>query len=153
MIYIYIYIYICMYVCKYVYIYILYVYVYLNEPCLDVAVVISFNVQKAKRENSISYIWHFDPPISWHGCGCSWYHGAPAGVAFYALSTLLGVVKLLLKLRIPQEQVGRIDQHIRGEFPQPAQAVPQGQVFRCFGVHWAAIWHSVNKRREHIELV
>ena len=36
--------------------------------------------------------------------------------------------------------------HLRWEFPQPREAVPQGQVFRCFGVHWAAIWHEQTHR-------
>ena len=90
-----------MYVCKYVYIYILYVYVYLNEPCLDVAVVISF--------------WCISGSLL---LLCKEIAGAPAGVAFSAVGIAIfdGVGKLLLKLRIPQEQeVGGIDQHIRGE--------------------------------------
>ena len=32
----------------------------------------------------------------------------------------------------------------RWELPQPCEAVPQGQILRCIGVHWAAIWHSVS---------
>ena len=34
--------------------------------------------------------------------------------------------------------------HSRWELPQPCEAVPQGQILRCIGVHWAAIWHNVS---------
>ena len=96
-----IYIYICIYIYTYIYIYI-YIYIYnLNEPRLDVAVVISF--------------WCISGSLL---LLCKEIAGAPAGVAFSAVGTAIfdGVGKLLLKLRIPQEQeVGGIDQHIRGE--------------------------------------
>ena len=98
MIYIYIYIYIYVYIYIYIYIYNIY---NLNEPRLDVAVVISF--------------WCISGSLL---LLCKEIAGAPAGVAFSAAGTAIfdGVGKLLLKLRIPQEQeVGGIDQHIRGE--------------------------------------
>ena len=92
------------YISIYIYVYI-YIYIYniynLNEPRLDVAVVISF--------------WCISGSLL---LLCKEIAGAPAGVAFSAVGTAIfdGVGKLLLKLRIPQEQeVGGIDQHIRGE--------------------------------------
>ena len=94
-------IYIYVYIYAYIYIYI-HIYIYnLNEPRLDVAVVISF--------------WCISGSLL---LLCKEIAGAPAGVAFSAVGTAIfdGVGKLLLKLRIPQEQeVGGIDQHIRGE--------------------------------------
>ena len=72
-----------------------------NEPCLDVAVVISF--------------WCISGSLL---LLCKEIAGAPAGVAFSPVGIAIfdGVGKLLLKLRVPQEQeVGGIDQHIRGE--------------------------------------
>ena len=92
-----------MYIYIYIYIYIhIYTYIYnLNEPRLDVAVVISF--------------WCISGSLL---LLCKEIAGAPAGVAFSAVGIAIfdGVGKLLLKLRIPQEQeVGGIDQHIRGE--------------------------------------
>ena len=93
-----IYLYIYMYTYIYIYIYNIY---NLNEPRLDVAVVISF--------------WCISGSLL---LLCKEIAGAPAGVAFSAVGTAIfdGVGKLLLKLRIPQEQeVGGIDQHIRGE--------------------------------------
>ena len=92
------------YISIYIYVYI-YIYIYniynLNEPRLDVAVVISF--------------WCISGSLL---LLCKEIAGAPAGVAFSAVGIAIfdGVGKLLLKLRIPQEQeVGGIDQHIRGE--------------------------------------
>ena len=96
--------YICKYIFKYIhtYIYTVNICIYdLNEPCLDVAVVISF--------------WCISGSLL---LLCKEIAGAPAGVAFSAVGIAIfdGVGKLLLKLRIPQEQeVGGIDQHIRGE--------------------------------------
>ena len=93
-------IYLYIYICIYIYIYIYNIY-NLNEPRLDVAVVISF--------------WCISGSLL---LLCKEIAGAPAGVAFSAVGTAIfdGVGKLLLKLRIPQEQeVGGIDQHIRGE--------------------------------------
>ena len=55
--------------------------------------------------------------------------GALAGVAFSAVGTaiIVGVMKLLLKLRIPEEhEVGGVDQHTHGEsYHSPVKQYPK----------------------------
>lgn len=58
--------------------------------------------------------------------------GALAGVAFSALGTALivGVMKLLFKIRIPEDQeIGGVDQHTHGEsYHSPVKAYPGGRM-------------------------
>jgi len=57
--------------------------------------------------------------------------GALAGVAFSAVGTaiIVGVMKLLLKLRIPEEhEVGGVDQHTHGEsYHSPVKQYPKAK--------------------------
>ena len=57
--------------------------------------------------------------------------GAMAGVAFSAVGTaiIVGVMKLLVKLRIPEDQeVGGVDQHTHGEtYHSPVKQYPKAK--------------------------
>ena len=56
--------------------------------------------------------------------------GAAAGVAFSAVGTaiIVGVMKMLVKLRIPEEhEIGGVDQHTHGEtYHSPVKQYPKG---------------------------
>ena len=159
----------------------IYIYIYdVYEPRLDVAVVILFWHSKGKKENNISYMtfwsadllawlqlipWLLVPVLFLKNASavtcCRWARRLRV-LQLVWFSMLWTLRSLSDRSREAAAEVAHSpraggwsysSEHSRWEFPQPREAVPQGQVFRCFGVHWAAIWHSLNKRRERVELV